>query len=711
MFQMKRFIPALICFGFIFLIPLFPREIDFPVSGLLTVSEEPVIVKADWQDSWFFGSSFSYNHALARIAGIFSEISYADITSDPESNVLKTSLESLGVQKQNIDMHYDLDYSIPVYGTHQAAFSIASKEISNGKQKKVLVFIIIRGTPYVASEWISNLNIMESGESQDSVHEGFSKCTEQIYSTLISYLLKHKIDPDNAAFFITGHSRGAAVSNLLGVKLFSEKIADKKNIFVYTFACPNMIQQKEIIDENETGFIWNIINAEDAVPALPPYRGNWYFQKYGHTKTIVNRWSTDKKIYDENYIPRMNFYYNKFLGRDYQPFKSGSFVQSQSARIVTETFRTIQDYYKNIFNIPEIAKNVMKSIFPSNKKEKPKDENWLISFINMLMGNRLENPSQCFTDMHASEMYLAWILALNEKEAFSQTGSYQIVLDGFYECAVFDENENLVAQILDGAIQYEKTNEPIALMQLPGKRSVIGFPADENFTVVINKESLIPSVVSAVLERYDANGGLTDSEEKIFMYPHIGSGLKFSAGDFLMSGGIKTEKIKGKELSAYLDKGCLEQQEKFFIYPEFSFDFDKQLAIGVHVGKPNVYGSFMMLQPVNSFGSVLELSPGVGHQNALFGNLMLDAEFYTRFIYVFKDVKGKGWNFVPSFRFMLSFKPRNYLQFFAAASFDLNITDFNDGPFDPAIKDHWMGYINFGDKARLVPTISFGIKF
>ena len=693
----------------------FSKEIDFRIAGLLTPEEQNVHITADWDDSFFFDSAFNYNHKLARIAGILSEISYADISGNQSENILIETYRKLGVKDSYMELHYDVDYSLPVYGPHQAAFSFAAKEIFGPQGKQSLIFIIIRGTPYVASEWISNFDIMEDKYAQSGIHEGFSKCLEQIHNALLFFMLKHGISPEEACFFISGHSRGAAVSNLMGARLCDEGIFRAEKIFVYTFACPNIIQRKENLDEKKYGFIWNIINAEDAVPALPPCRGNWLFQKYGHTLTMVNRWNVDAKSYDEKFYPKMNSIYRSFIGRDYHPFKNGPFVQSQFVRIVTDNFNKIEDYYGNIFNFPNIAKEFVKNYFTENGNTQPgqytKGQNWFLDFLNGITDNGIENISLMLTDMHSSEQYLAWVLALDEKELYSELGNFQIVLDGFYECAIFDEDQNLVAQILDGAVQYEKINLPLAATPLMGKNTAIGFPATENFTVVIHKESLAPTVISARLEYYDASGKLVSAENKKYLYPHIGMGLKFTAGKiFVEDRKISAEKIHGQELKDYIDLGDLEQQEKFFIYPELSIDVDGQLGAGVHIGKPNIYGSLLTFQPLSEFGSVLELSPGIGHQNAIFANLMLDAEFYTRFIYVFRDVEGSGWNFVPSLRLMLSFKPRNYLQIFVAGSFDLNIKNFNDAPFNPLVHNRCMGPINLGDYVKIIPTVSFGIK-
>lgn len=709
---MRKFLVFFI--SIFFCTKIFSKEINFPVSGLMIGSERTVDLKAEWDDSWFNASPFVYNHNLARIGAIFSELAYVNVDKFPENNQLKKSYNLIGIKNSEIEFHYDINYSNSAYGTNQAAFSIGSKKIiGSGGKNKTLVFVSIRGTPPKADEWISDLEVLSEFEN-NSVHSGFSKCVEQVYSSLIYYLLKQKISPDETVFFITGHSRGAAIANLLGIKLSDGEMFSSENIFVYTYACPNYIQAEEKLSEEKYDFIWNIINSEDIVPSLPPYRKKWFFQKFGNILTFSNQWSTDKNIYEEKYLPKINSYYNLFAGRDYCPFNNGPFIQTQFSRVLTDSYKTIKKYYASWWKFPERTQKMVEKFFANSPDDSSVsfDTNvWYIKLLDMVTNGGSERIINSIEDMHASEFYLSCMLALNEEECFSDLGSVQIVFDGFYECAVFDESGEMVAQILDGAIQYGKIKSPIAVMPLLGKKVAVGFPANQNFSVLIYKESLIPTVVSAQIERYDSAGVLISVEKKEYLHPHIGMGLEFNSGEILMTENIAPQKIIKEELSFKVANGELKQQEKFFIYPEFSIDINKQMGIGIHVGNRNIYGSFFTSQPLNNFGSVLELSPGVGHQNALVANMILDSEFYTRFIYVFDDRTDCGWNFVPSAKFTFSFKPRNRLSLFAAFVFDFHFAGFNDSVFSEVIREQKMNGINFNDKFSLVPTISFGARF
>ena len=123
------------------------------------------------------------------------------------------------------------------------------------------------------------------------------------------------------------------MANILGAKLDDEGVITGERLFVYTFAAPN-VSQEEKTSNPKYNFIWNIINAEDIVPSVPPNRNNWKWKKYGQTKVIVNYWNSNPEKYLDDYLPRMNQYFKQMLLRNYAPFKNGPFVQIQISRLL-----------------------------------------------------------------------------------------------------------------------------------------------------------------------------------------------------------------------------------------------------------------------------------------------------------------------------------------------------------------------------------------
>ena len=75
-----------------------------------------------------------------------------------------------------------------------------------------------------------------------------------------------------------GHSRAAAVANVLGAYLINEG----KEPFVYTFACPNTTTASDA--DNYKG-IFNVVNGDDLIPKLP--LASWGFCRYGTDRLLT----------------------------------------------------------------------------------------------------------------------------------------------------------------------------------------------------------------------------------------------------------------------------------------------------------------------------------------------------------------------------------------------------------------------------------------
>jgi hypothetical protein len=97
---------------------------------------------------------------------------------------------------------------------------------------------------------------------------------------------QNNLNKDNTIIWLTGHSRGGAVSAILAAYLINEGFT----IHSYNFAAPNQVefhstsQASLYTMKNPTSYkgIYNIVNSEDLVPYLPMTE-NWGFTKYGET--------------------------------------------------------------------------------------------------------------------------------------------------------------------------------------------------------------------------------------------------------------------------------------------------------------------------------------------------------------------------------------------------------------------------------------------
>ncbi len=727
-------IKSIFCLSFFALscLPLFAKPVEFPVSGLFTREPEPIPTVIDWDEGQFGKRpTTEYNHSIARIACLLSEVSYLRVR--PEwSDARSQTLLLMGIKPEDIEYHYELNYKDPVWGYDQCAFTLAKKEINSATGKRTLIFILIRGTPNEATEWISNFDIGNNTKDGEVLHRGFLKTSLQIETALLSYLIKNKIQPSDAYYLITGHSRGAAVSNMLAANLSRNPQFNSKDMYVYTFASPNVTTDPEYGDE-KYNFIWNIVNAEDIVPTVPLSRDRWNYHKYGHVLTLVNAWNIDSDKYWKDLYPRMNKYYVDFIKRDYAPFKIGPFAPIQVTRFLTYFYSNVDKYYGKILGLNKIVKKIMWKVFPADDEDPPqkeeedskaesepepeKDEEKskslgenILDWLNNSTDGLITYTMEAFLDMHANESYLAWMLAGDENEIFSELGSTQMLINGSFECAVFDKDNNVLARAKDSRVYYSSIHAPLAAMQIRGHLLTIGFSANADFTLVLYRGSIAPSPVSIQIEQYSASGQILSTTEKQRIGLHKCIAYKVKAGKILLdASAADIEKIKGAEKRKAIRDGDIGTAWNCMLQPEIHINTDASFGFGLLAGTQMIYGSALLNLNPNKINRSLTLSTGIGSQQNIVGPLMLHADAWCRFIWDFDN--DSQVYYVPALRLTLALRPRHRWQIFAGPVFDFHIDGHNDGAFDSAITPKKMGAIHFGDSVEAIPSIQFGMRF
>ncbi|MCR5724535.1 MAG: lipase family protein [Treponema sp.] len=698
------------------------HSVTFPVKSLVTATEKPVPLEAAWDESWFCAKpATAYHHGIARIACILSAASYDAVDAASFTDSLSLCYSALGFSRENIDYHYDVDYADPVWGNDQCAFSFARREIQTAGGKRTLVCVVIRGTPLNANEWISNLDIgaTSSENSVVTMHSGFTRATQQVLTAFYTYLLENHIDMSRACFLVTGHSRGAAVANLLGSLLIQNRLFTPENLYVYTFATPNVTTDKDASSE-KYGFIWNIINEEDIVPTVPLSRNRWQFTKYGRCRAMVNYWNADPALYAEKLFPRVNSVYQKLLLRNYEPFGTGPFIPVQVTRMLSQMNKNVASYYSGALGLHNKAERLMRKVFSGDRnilEYSTQDSPLLGTWLNSATDGLLGRLSFAALDMHANEMYLANMLSLEEDELFSTMGSSQLVISGSFEGAVFDKDGNVLVQILDNRVVYKSITLPAAALQLTPASLVIGLPGNADFTVVLYHSSLVPTPVSVRLEQYDAGGILRSVEEKRRVYLHKGMAYRFSAGrENLAQHMVEPEKIKGAVAGAYIKKADLSSIWDVNLLFETGMNSNWVLSGGIQLGAPALFGTALVSHRSNALYDTLQLTAGLGTRQTLWGAVQLETEGLCHFVQDFdtpfsNDDDESGFYFVPSVRFSLALKPRRRVLFFGAASYDFCIDGFNERAFDNALRHNSMHGLALSSSVKAVPSFQFGIRF
>ena len=700
----------------------FAAQITLPVNAEETGYDEPVDITVEWDETIFAKQSpTEYNHSIARMACILSEVSYVNPKKDPELNQLKNVYKKLGFLENYIECHYDIDYSAPGYGNNQAAFSFATKEIDTKNGKKNIVFVTIRGTPYVANEWISNSNVADTNRFYSEIHEGFFFTESQIHKALIYFLMKNRVNPNDSYFLITGHSRGAAVANLLGANLVDEGFFNKNQLFVYTFATPNVTQNEKVSSE-KYNFIWNIVNPEDVVPTVPMCNNNWKFSKYGTTLTFCNMWNTPEKTFSENYIPRINFYFNQFMRRNYYPFNTGFYVPALITKILTTLYPKIKNYYGKKLGLRYTAEKIVNELYPEKTEEEltvdaEKAEQVTIfdklnAYLNRVTNGLIEYSSYAFLDMHISTSYLSWMLALNEDEIFSDVSCSLLYIKGSFEGAVFDENKNIVAKIIDGMPQLNSIKIPLIAVPSPAG-VIVGVPSSREYTVVVYKDSLIPTYIPVRIEHFNSSGYRTKICPKKNLWPHKGIAYTFKIGENTSKEKIiSTRKNHSKETKKLVKLAKLKQQDVFRVQPVFALDTDLRFEGGLRIGTQMIHGEILASQSVTDIADSIAIDIGLGHEETFLARTLIDFSAYGKFLAATGTVAEdeSRFNFVPSARISFSFKPMHRLTFFVSSVFDFNISDFNDKAFNSDIRNNHFGTIKLHEGIQAIPSIRFGFR-
>ena len=226
-----------------------------------------------YDDEYFFASPSEYNPKLATMSFCLALSAFS-----AEGNALKAGSSDSSIHVQNLlcnELGYKHFSSNEWYSKEPEEDSIAvcaaNKKLrdENGTPYTIIA-VAVRGGGY-GKEWISNFTVGESGQAK-----GFFDAKEQVLTFLNNYIAdSHNEISGTVKLWITGFSRGAAISNLVAgaiddnPDMFGSKIdLSKENIFAYCFATP-MGELQEHINSQPPDFysnIWNVINENDPVP-------------------------------------------------------------------------------------------------------------------------------------------------------------------------------------------------------------------------------------------------------------------------------------------------------------------------------------------------------------------------------------------------------------------------------------------------------------
>ena len=317
----------------------FAANVTFNVSG----GSGYATTSVNWDDAWFNTSSYTYNHDLATTAAVLAASAYT------EKSIEAALRDGLGFDSCDpVERHpngdgYGGDYD-------QVGYSIETRTASNGVP---IIAVIVRGTPG-NGEWLSNLNVADTLKGSDTeTHEGFALAASKVLEAFKDYVGDSDIDLDKARVLITGHSRGASVSNILGAELNDGNgnvngSLSPDRVYTYTFESPTTTLSSSRKNPSY-GNIFNIVNPEDVITRVPLCE--WGYGRYGRDLVLPSRSNTDGDVY-KALLSEMNGCFEEFSGETFRGYLGGTLTASAISIEICALAPTTRRYYGNCLVVP-----------------------------------------------------------------------------------------------------------------------------------------------------------------------------------------------------------------------------------------------------------------------------------------------------------------------------------------------------------------------
>lgn len=156
---------------------------------------------------------------------------------------------------------------------------IGSHEVKHDGITKTILAVVVRGTNGTIEEWSSNFDMGDTKAWNEEIHKGFYITEERIKDFISQYVDVYLKNAEGLTYWITGHSRGAALANVLSAKLIDEG----NDVYAYTFAAPSTTISKNKYSE-KYGSIFNLTNISDFVTYVP--LREWDFDRFGVTLPV-----------------------------------------------------------------------------------------------------------------------------------------------------------------------------------------------------------------------------------------------------------------------------------------------------------------------------------------------------------------------------------------------------------------------------------------
>lgn len=520
-------------------------------------------VELTWGDALFDRSATEYNHDLARLGIALSMMTYsegrfvqvspniktevkdgvtlqtdyskASQTTRDESYSLST-LKGMGFPEANIRNYYYRDEQ-RVRDNDTCAYTLAYKTIKRNGKTVPLVMVLVRGTAANA-EWASNANVSNSNQTLDDYHEGFLLAASEIEVSLRKLMKDceaESLDMSDAVYFVTGHSRGAAVANLVGAWLSGSDQSNTKDVFTYTFAAPKTVSEAKV-DARAYPNIFNIVNPEDIVTYVPLL--NWGYRRFGQTLVLPSR--SNSSDYGSEAAAMQKEFNAVTDGKVYKPYPDGIFSTTATTALLYSLCGKVDTLYVPLYSFDlagtlngerPFAKHSLATLIQATLIKKYCGESFLTSSekaaVNEFVAGAVvagagavavicdvfggfglsevlgigANVASHAGYAHTGETYLAWLMSVDDRQQYKS--SYKSAL---WACPVdvhvYDESGALVASIENDVVDESVMANGLAACVTEEGEKYVHIPNDANyyFEVEATGEGTMDYVVSELDE-------------------------------------------------------------------------------------------------------------------------------------------------------------------------------------------------------------------
>lgn len=252
----------------------------------------------------FFKPSSEFNSQLCKASSIYANMGYEFTMSDERSGKDYSITELMSYQGLSNTMAYDLKSLYSDYDLTK--FFIGHRTVTYNGVTKNVIAVSVQGTGGGMDQWQSNFDIGTTADfykypdwTTIENHRGFDIAANRAKKLIESYVKSYCSNGSETVYWLTGHSRGAAIANIISAKLIDEG----KTAYGYTFASPNTTTKANAATSQYSS-IFNLVNQEDFVPCLPC--AAWNFRRYGRTSVISisknyeKEWEDLTGIFDYN---------------------------------------------------------------------------------------------------------------------------------------------------------------------------------------------------------------------------------------------------------------------------------------------------------------------------------------------------------------------------------------------------------------------------